>query len=74
MTCQFHQYPAIEGPSFLTPIAKKCTGDHEHISLSGWGNGPKRPTKGTAEYPRLLVKEWVQAAGSHVVRANGLFP
>lgn len=46
-----------------------CQGGHEHQTLSGWGSGSKRPTKGTARYPNQLVLEWVEAAGSHLVRA-----
>ena len=63
LTLQFDQEPP-----FLGALAKKCQGDHEHQTLSGWGAGAsRRPTRGTAEYPRALAAQWAQAAGSHLI-------
>lgn len=69
LTLQFNAFDD-EGVSFLSPLGKRCRGGHEHVTLSGWGskNAPKRPTRGTAEYPKQLALEWAQAAGSHMVR------
>lgn len=68
LTLQFNLFED-EGESFLSPLGKRCRGGHQHVTLSGWGhNGPKRPTRGTAEYPKRLASEWAEAAGAHMVR------
>ena len=33
----------------LAPLGLTCDRSHDHVSLSGWGAGPQRPTKGTCE-------------------------
>ena len=52
----------------LAPLGLTCDRSHEHVSLSGWGTGPKRPTKGTAVYPDRLGREWANFAAGHLRR------
>ena len=50
----------------LAPLGLTCDRSHDHVSLSGWGAGPKRPTKGTAIYPDRLASEWATFAARHL--------
>lgn len=59
--------------TFLRELNKTCTGDHEHIQLSGWRNLKKvgsknRPTKGTSKYPKQLCSEWANLVKKHLLK------
>ena len=70
LSLQWQSFPNFEGENFLSHLAKKCDGSHEHVMLSGWGKpGQKsRPTKGTAKYPLKLAQTWAKVAGAHIIR------
>ena len=71
LTMQFHDFAEIEGPSFLSPLGRRCPRNHRHVTLSGWGarGSEKRPTKGTAVYPPQLAQAWAESVGQHLLRA-----